>query len=260
MAKTLRKLYLRAVPEEWERQLAEISPPNPRFSWLKLIWEPGDPWDKPVERYIIYQMVPFHAIPADILAELQGPSPRKRNYYDSVLERFVRDPDCLITLQAWELFRTTKCWGRPWWVIQGDKGGHKRYFSHTEKKLLRLMKLPVNPPIPGDLPYAEFDNRVIRQILLHDNLRHAQGGILSVRNGPAGRAATAEKEKEFRIALMKWLKDQAEMVAPDIHRSLVALDAPRRRGGPDYERLDAEMEENYVETGSAAPRKLIVAP
>jgi hypothetical protein len=67
---TLATPHRRLVPPEWERQLAELSPPTNRFSWLKLVWEPGRP-DAVIERFIVYQMVPAHAVQTEILDQLQ---------------------------------------------------------------------------------------------------------------------------------------------------------------------------------------------
>lgn len=256
MARQLRKLHQRAIPLEWERQLEELSPPNARFSWLKLLWEAGDPWDSPVDRFIIYQMTPAHVVKIgmpDIFDELEGESPRKLgNYYDRVLERFVRNSDVSITQRAWELWRSTKlegvqAWGRPWWVIQGEHGGHKRWFSATEKKILRLNGFPSDPPLPGDLPYAPFDNRVVQQLQKHDLLRQTQGRLKAMRE--EAKRADAELEKGWRIELTKWLADQMADVAPDIHRALLKLDAPRNPNAPDWQKLQEKQEENFIETG-----------
>ena len=258
MARRLRRLTSRAVPVEWERQLAEYSPPNPRFTWLKLIHEPGDPWDEPVDRFIIYQIIPMHVREDNefldgIFSQLEGPSPRQSgNYYDSVLQRFVRGSDLDITQRAWELFRELKeqglpGWGRPWWVIQGTKGGHKRWFSATEKKMLRLNGLPSDPPAPGELPYADFDHRVMAAIARHDTLRKAHGNLGNMR-AEAGRA-DRELEKQWRIELLKWLSDQVADIAPDVHKALMKLDKPRDPNAPDWQEVEEKQTENFVETG-----------
>lgn len=180
-------IWHRPVPANWSRELATLTPKSETAPWLLLAWLPGDPW-APVQRWGIYEMVPLHAWweiiqkhrhrghkaeqtwEYNILQELEGPNPRDTGYFDTVLNRFVSD--AAITRQEWELFHEHKAVPKIFWVIQGSHGGHQRFFSQAQQKLLRGAQLPAEPPAPGSLPYAEFDGRVLDLLARHDRLRN----------------------------------------------------------------------------------------
>jgi hypothetical protein len=217
-------------------------------------------------RMMVGGMKPF------ILEQLENPRPPSEmgNYFDQYYNngegRFVRNPDCLITERAWHLFRETGAWGRPFWVIQGTTGGHKRWFSPVEKKLLRLRGLPTEPAEPGDLPYADFDERVVEQIMKHDLLQGRHAGLKRskalLHGGYSSRQA--DEEKQVRTELIAWLEEQVKEFVPDVHKALMKLDAPRVRGGADQKEMERASEqavENFIQTGKshggASPLKLI---
>lgn len=252
---TLKKPWQKTVPVEWEKQLADFSPQTNRFTWLKLIWEPGYPWEI-VERFLVYQMVPATAIIPEIREQLEHDLPPSKmgNYYDTVKQEFIRNPDCLITERAYHLYKETRCWGRPYWVIQGTRGGHKRWFSPVEKKFLKLAGLPHEPPAPGDLPYAEFSDLTIEKLQQHDALQGVQGSMKRLKaalgNENYHKRMDVENQ-EFRRQITAWLYDQVADIAPDVHKSLVALDAPRSKIDPrKLEALQERAEQAFIETGS----------
>lgn len=252
---TLRKPWVKVVPEEWEKRLAEFSPRTTRFTWLKLIWEQGYPWE-PVERYLVYQMVPGHAVDEAVLEQLEDPHPPSAhgNYYDTVKQEFIRNPDCLITERAWHMFRETGCWGRPYWVIQGENGGHKRWFTTVEKKLLRLANLPDEPPAPGDLPYAEFDDRVERHLRMLDLMHNVHNDLRrkKVLSNEGHHERQEALEKEFRVQLTRWLSEQVLEVGPDVHKGLLAMDAPRSKADPKkLEEIYEQAEQDFIDTGNS---------
>lgn len=261
MTVKLHRLVKRAVPEQWERELAEISPPTNRWKWLKLYWEPGHPWE-PVERYMIGEMIPAESMNspfmAGVLEQLQDPDPPSAhgNYFDTAAGVFVRNEDCMITERAWHCYRETGCWQRPYWVIQGTKGGHKRWFTPVEQKLMKFMGLPTEPPAPGDLPYAEWDERVKEQLGLMDMMRSLQGQIKRRKAIAEGSSISQELEKEkeveFRAMLVKWLSEQVDEIAPDVHKGLVDSGAARIHN--DQARAEAiweQAEHDFIETGDS---------
>ena len=251
--KSFPKLRRRTIPEEWEKWLADFSPPTNRFQYLKIIHEPGYPWE-PIDRFIIYLMVPARFVMDEVLEQLQHPLPPSEmgNYYDHTLGEFVRNPDCLITERAWNLYRETECWGKPYWVIQGNNGGHKRWFSTAEKKLLKLAGLPSEPPEVGSLEFAEFDERVKKQLVAQDLLKSVHARLKGARSQitAQGMLRQERQERELREGLTKWLFAQVADIAPDVHKSLERLDAPRGDFDPkEIERLAEEAEESFIETG-----------
>lgn len=261
----LRKIVHRDVPKEWSDRLAELSPPTNKFSWLKLIWEPGYPWEI-VERYMIYQMVPRHGIPLGFLEQLEHALPPSQmgNYYDKHMEwvdergvsrrgQFVRNPDCIITERAWHLYRETRCWGRPFWVIQGNEGGHKRWFSPNEKKFLKMAGLPIDSPPPGDLPYADFDERVMKRLEEWDLLRGQHGTLRRSKTLLHGAYSSRYEadERRFREAFVKWLADQVTELDPEgITKSLMKMDSPRvDMDDAKLQRMQEQAEQNFIEHG-----------
>lgn len=254
MARVLKRPHRRDVPRDWETQLAELAPRSDQTTWLKLIWEEGYPWEH-VERFMIYEMIPAHAVDMEIREQLERDTP-PQGYWDSVLEEFIPEDGCLITKRAHRLYKEFQCWGRPWWVIQGTKGGHKRWFNETEKKLLKLAGLRQEPPAPGDLEYAPFDERVVTQLVKHDLLRNEQGRVQSTLGQRQILTLSGFRRKEddeartFRKLLLDWLSDQVSEVSDDLTNSLMKLDAPRR--DVDERRIEAAQEaseQTFIETG-----------
>jgi hypothetical protein len=161
---------------EWDRELERISPRNENVSFFHLVWEPGDPWS-PVGRWVVYQMLHGQWIPDWIKVQLDGENPRSRGrmkwksvpsairgvdgaYMKKPVLEYEPSGDCIISMRQWLLYRETGCYGNPFWIIQGDQGGHLRRWSVQESKASMLFGGPTEPPTIGDLPYAEPDDRV----------------------------------------------------------------------------------------------------
>jgi hypothetical protein len=172
---------------------------------------------------------------AILIRDLDGPSPREDGYYDPILKEFVhlREREC--TLQQWRLWREHGVYGIPWWVIQGEHGGHKRWFNQGEKKALRYAKLPDEPPVPGSLPYAPFDGRVLDRVLQYDRLRRLQE-TLSREGVKADQQALVVKARQ---AYLNHLTD----VVREVRDMVKGVDLPRVGGPPDRERdWEAEID------------------
>lgn len=189
----------------WQRQLEEVAPYSEKVSWLKLIWDPGT-LAHPIQRWIIYEMTPRDFIPEMIRDELEGPS-------------LDQDKDALMTRIAWRLYRETGCYGVPAWVVQGTHGGHKRWFTHEEARLLEAMgRLPF-PPEPGALCYAEPDRRCREKLAEMDKLYRGFGelGLAKIEEFRKAR------EIELNTRLLKWLDEQMEEVVDSTQWDSAAL-------------------------------------
>lgn len=188
---------------QWQTLLEAAVPRVEGYvSHLRIVWEAGDPWDT-VQRWYLYDCTPRQVFEdsaarkrimgvrddengdAILIRDLDSHSPREDGYFDASIVSedadgttvqgeyiALRPREC--TLQQWHLWHQHGVYGIPWWVIQGDKGGHKRHFSTQEKKALNYRKLPCDPPVPGSLPYAPFDQRVLDRILRYDRLRRTE--------------------------------------------------------------------------------------
>lgn len=197
---------------DWQAELARIAPRSDHLSWLHLQWVPGDPW-QPVHRWIVFQMIPRSHIPAFMLPDLQGPNPRWFGHWDTVLQAFVQERSFTIDSLQWTLFRRYGCLARPFWVIQGNQGGHRRRFDHWERVVVEMVTGMKNadPPAPGDLPYAEPDERTIAKLGELDRLRRYKAAIAWGERSPEQvEAADAEQLKEIRAWVWQWLGGQIE--------------------------------------------------
>lgn len=159
--------------EPWQKRLNDLFPPNEEISHLKIVWEPGYDWDR-LGRFILYQMLPPARVPVLVQPWLEGPDPRDFTYYDETKKEVVRRRGApLISHQQWRLYRETGgYYGMPYWVVQGDSGGHKIKFTKAERMIARIKGHPTGePPRIGELPYAPFDERVIEKLIKVDEMR-----------------------------------------------------------------------------------------
>ena len=214
----------------WQEQLERVVPRAEGYvSHLRLVWEAGDPWD-PVERWYLYDCTPrsvfesaatrrrIMGCPEDenadaiLMRDLDGPSPREDGYFDSVLGEFVQTRDRECTLSQWRLWQAHGVYGIPWWVIQGEGGGHKRWFSAPEQKALRYAGLPDTPPIPGALPYAPFDQRVIERVLAYDRLRRTEDKLSRAASRTEHAALVTAARKRYLDLLTDMVSEARDMV------------------------------------------------
>lgn len=216
--------YDRAVPDHWREQLHAITPPFQRVSWLELFWESGNSGN-PVHRWVIYEATPAHAV-HPLHREILLEEPVESAGHQRMLNYFRETGGCLI---------------QPFWVIQGDRGGHKVEFSDAEAKLLYHQGLDYQPPAAGALSYANFDSRVLSQIMRWDKLRRGYATIQE-----AGKRGEEQLERRFREELLGWLEPQLlEAIADQHHR--IDYDSIREdvNHEPDFDALTHQ----WVETG-----------
>jgi hypothetical protein len=255
----------REPPADWVARLAEVSPKSDEQGWLKLVWEAGEEWI-PGQRWTLYEMVHEQFVDPVVLAELRGPHPRSEGHMCSTnvpkqfqclcrhkFEGWRGGPCQIITLKQWELWRETGYFGQCFWVIQGEKGGHKRVFPEEEVEMLKLADLPLEPPGVGELPYAPFDERVVAHI--HRNNRLVQLGISigEYRRKMTGAEYQLERERvarSLRAEYVKWFEEQlgeASELFVSAARKGQMDDAPRTE--IDYDRAYQEGLQQYIETG-----------
>ncbi|HXJ66628.1 MAG TPA: hypothetical protein VNN79_22950 [Actinomycetota bacterium] len=272
-------------PEDWVRQLRDLSPirESDDVGYLELLWEPGDPW-APVQRWEIYEISPRHAVPTALLHAFKTAGhPRKEGHpctskpvsswaarpnFNYVPCHCKRKSEAWrggltdIPLTAWKLFQRTGRVGYPFWIIQGDRGGHRRQFSEQEERLLQHQGLPTKLPAPGELPYAPFDGRVINGCIGYNRLREFHGNIAEYKKamGKGHSSYVAEKEKELRRKLLTNLATQMSADLPgekSVEGSFIgAMDKGELDNQPrtniDFDRVWAKTEESFVETGQLA--------
>lgn len=254
--------WVRATPAAWDDALARVSgtAPNERVPWLKLVWEPGEPWES-VERWLIYEMLPVARLLADpsprnqeaahaVLADLRGPPPAVRRSWDVVDGKRVMRSGSRVTQREWELYRTTGCYGRPYWVIQGQYGGHKRWFNPIEQRLLRLAGKPTAPPMPGDLPYADWDQRVADALSRERALLEQQTLVRNIENRTAEVYQRELQVRERTLAkdLLGHLDQQLRAAVEDVRYRWNPSDLPEGKPITDEDMESAE--ESFVRDAS----------
>lgn len=226
----------RPVPTAWAEEIARLSPKFDRLSHLVLFWEPGFP-DDPVQRWVLYDAVPVAYVPQ-----------WKRDAFNA--ERLCECPVVPTRIEhcekcaglvspgrkrALQYLRETECLPFPFWVIQGEQGGHPYRYTQVEVNWAKLLGQPGEPPQLGSLPYADFDQRVIRKLRAYDRTRTAFSTLL---------AAEAHQRKEaeiaFRTALAAYVDNAVEAAFDELPmtRRAALIDAIPRDPTQDRVPLD----------------------
>lgn len=208
---------MREPEPTWQEELDRLAPPSDRQSRLLVRWYPGYPW-APVHRWMIYQLTPKEVTPDLILQHLEGPDPRTLGAYDKGSQRYYTPSR--VTRYQWDIYKETGCYAASYWVVQGNHGGHKAKFSKMESFLSMSQGGPTQPPDPGALPYAPFDQRVLVKLQQFKRLKDYMD-----RGAELERDEAAAEEK-LRALLWEWMGTQ-------IMEELDGKDALLRRAFPE---------------------------
>jgi hypothetical protein len=230
--------WTRDVPTDWQERLDHIFPPNDRISWLKLVWVAGDELvsragrvtTDPVQRWVVFQM--SRQIPAAVRPFLEGPPPHPKHNRIPLMR------------EQWDLYKSDGCYGQPYWIIQGEKGGHKRRFTKHEQKILKAERRPIDPPAAGELPYAPFDQRVLDKLIAFDHVQFWNRAIEFEERG-ADQLDAEEKQaaEACRGWLLDWLDSQVEAAIDSI--PIGPIQTSR-----DVAPLDVDLERHKLITAS----------
>lgn len=238
----------------WQRRLEEVFPRTEKLNWLKIVWEPGMPQhprdntgisEQYVHRWVIYEMIPrLEFVPPWAIQSLIGPNPRVVG--KDVLDRDEKTGDEVwfwsshswVSRTQWKLFRETGCWSQRYWIIQGSGGGHFANLGVAEKRFLAERgRADAEMPAPGDLPYAELDNRTIWKLMEFDRLTKWDENITwdqrqddRTEAGIYTRRDRFREEMEFNVALLEYLDDMIHQGVESLPRreiNRVVREAPR---------------------------------
>jgi hypothetical protein len=264
-AATAAFVYDREFPAEWLRRLRQISEVSDEVGWLYPHWEAGDPW-VPGQRWVLYEMIHEKFVDDAIVEELNGPHPRSEGHMcaDKVPHQFQclcrrklngwRDGPCmLVDLTQWQLYRKTGGYfAKRFWIIQGSTGGHKWEFNENERRMLRFADLPTDAPRLGSLPYAPFDERVVKQIMRHNKLV-TMGISIEQHRERMGAGYEQYKESVAREARRQYVEYLSEQLQ-DVND--LAISAARkgdldghRKTEVDWERVEEASTDHFIETG-----------
>lgn len=237
-------------PGDWEAQLRAISPKSVHHSWLHWYYY------RAKDRWVLYdcnpaglvkpdQMIRPGLMGSEWLALVQGPAPRDLHY--SQRNAFVSD-------MQHAMYRLYDVDAVPFWVLQGDFGGHQYAFSPDQRMFLTETGRDTEPPRVGDLPACPFDGRVIGQLQRQNRLTALQGSIDALRQSGSSDYAEVQRliqEREIREVSLQMLEQQlgevGEMVHALGHRKNTRDEVEHRTG--EAARA-SEALAAYIETGN----------
>lgn len=229
------------VVPDWLADLRAVSPMSTLHSYLMPYWYRAG------QRWVLYDVLPIAAIDdeldtgsgvngAELKAIMAGPRP-------SELPRDVPVSDT-----QHEMFRAWGGFARPYWVLQGDSGGHQVNFSPDQASALLRMGLPAEPPRIGSLPPCPFDNRVAQQLRHLNRLHQFQDSIDRLRASGSADAARAETERIERMVR------ESEMAFIEAQmRPVVDMSMSLARGANTRSEHDDQL--MHVESGMASRAK-----
>lgn len=237
-------------PADWARALRAISPVTTAYSHLRPYWYRAG------GRWVLYDCLPVELIdPAalqggmvtgrEILAALTGAPPRERALADVC--PYVSD------LQH-EFFRRYRVYARPFWVLQGETGGHQVTFTPWQQNVLAAKGLPTRPPAIGSLPACPFDNRAIQQLQHLNRLHTLEDSVDRLRRSGSAEAAAAEQERVAREIREAELAFIVQQVTPVVElaghvRTATAFEDQVQYTAPGTATRAADALAEYRETG-----------
>jgi hypothetical protein len=259
-------VHEREPKAEWVEQLREVSVLTDQHGQLELVWEPGDPW-VPLQRFTLWETLHISQVDPDEVEALRGPNPRGEGHMCTRIKvpgQFVCE--CKVKLEGWrgsanpgvnftqwKLFQRTGRVGRQFWIIEGDRGGHKWHLTEEEKKILCAAGRDPNAlPAPGSLPYAEFDARVMHHITRFNRLRQLSISLAQYkrRMGPHYALHRAEVERDIRKRFVAWMDEQMQ---PEYELFVDAAKKGEMDDGPKsnvaWDAIGEQAMQQYVETG-----------
>lgn len=240
-----------AVVPDWMDDLIADSPRSKVHSYLMPYWYRAG------ARWVLYDVLPAEAIDLgldtgsgitgqELVDIMNGPRPSELSY------------DVPVSDTQHEMWRLWKGFARPFWVLQGDLGGHQVKFSPDQAQALLRMGLPSEPPPVGSLPPCPYDNRARMQVRHLNRLHQMEDSIERLRRSGSPEAAKAEQErveKEIRKAEMAFIESQMRPLV-DASMSLVAGANTRSehddqivRVAPGMASAAADALARYMETG-----------
>ena len=242
----------------WQSALDTLFPVSDEASHFRVVWEPGNAWMvdgmwQVVERWFLYEMFPIWTQSDEgVLEELDGPPPHALNRYRSDLQDVATVTT--ITQRQWDLYRETdrRFFARPYWVIQGDIGGHKCAYATAERTLRKFAGLAPDAPLPGTLDYAPFDARVVRHLHHLADLRRFRQRLHADRRlrVAQSKAQRLGREREARALQLRWIEDEIDMeAARAVRREAVSQNADPRRVDTDFSREWETTRATFLETG-----------
>lgn len=200
-------------PAEWMDALRRVSPVSTAHSYLLPVWY------RQGQRWVLYDALPAHLIDptkayglitgVELLDQLTGMPVVWRPKWERARE---------VSQFQWALFQKYKAYCRPFWVLQGEHGGHQVAYTQWQQHLLSVKHLPMTPPpigmaawekahqqwalTDGDPAYeprylhpCPLDNRVLAHLTAQNRLFQLNGNIDALRRS----GTPDERVKDFDL-------------------------------------------------------------
>ena len=248
----VRSLMAKPVPEEWERDLREISPVSDATSYLIFAWKksPMDIEGKDA-RWCLYEAIPNALITPERRAQLEAPPFWDKRVYRSKGAMFAQSSE--VSAYQWVMYHDYKLDVRPFWCLQGNAGGTLLALTSLERRYLTLMGRPSAPDIVGAFPYAPWDARAKKAVLERDRV-FKLGSLAAVKaSGDPVLMALAKQdaEKAFRKAFWDYTAENLRPNADLLEYILRHEGHNPSRRQQTREEADAanEAREVFIETG-----------
>lgn len=241
-------------PFPWLKELREVSPVTALHSYLIPYWY------RAKERWVLYDLLPTACIGEDdmVNAGFTAKELRAAMNGKAPWELADHEQNPFVSGVQYAMWHKYGGYARPFWVLQGDRGGHQVKFSPWQQNVLIAKGLQPDPPALGALPFAPFDGRAARQLQHLNRLHEFENSIEALRKSGTKAAAEAEMEriqKEIRLAEMRFTESQMEPLV-DMATSLVRGQNTRSeyeseivRVAPGKAAEAAEAYDRYLETG-----------
>lgn len=250
--------WTREVPEEWETLLRGISPISHVVPWLSIWWHPMGRLERNVYvdagRWVIHECVPWEILDGREQNDLRPMFYDKRaSQLDEPGIQWARR--ALVNDYQHEMFHQHRVYARQLWILQGTRGGHPTRYQPPEMDLLRAQGLDQEPPAVGELPYADFDMRVVRQMLNRNRLI-AFGNDLDRWKRSAKREEIdrewREEQREFRKEYAKWLYSTVEPQVEFWQNYSRTMECRNQIPAASREQMNAasKFHDQYIDTGT----------
>lgn len=241
----VRKLMGNVPPENWERDLRDISPESTASSFLVFAWK-EPPFEPARGRWCLYEAIPAALITTERRLELERPP-----FWE--LPKGEREGQALmVSAYQWAMYHQHRLDVRPFWCLQGSEGGTPLHHTPIERRYLRMMGKPSKPLPVGDLPYAPWDGRTRRAVLERDRLAKLGGSVDRLRGtgtSEAQRLAREGAEREYRRVFWDWF---GEKLAPqtELYAYVLKHEQPDRIRQSAEDAIAAnEARDHFIETG-----------
>lgn len=248
----VRSLMAKPLPEEWERDLREISPVSDAISYLIFSWKKS-PLDVTGEgaRWCLYEAIP-NALITDARREQLSAAPFwDRRVYRNKGAAHAQAME--VSAYQWVMYHDYQLDVRPFWCIQGHAGGTALSYTSLERRYLTLMGRPSDPDQMGSFPYAPWDARVKKAVLERDRVyKLGSIGAVKASGDPiVMKLAKEQAERDFRRAFWDYT---AEKLRPngDLLEYILRHEGhnpTRRQETREEAEAAAEARDVFIETG-----------